>query len=105
MTSGAASDASGGPLALPHSLASWGWTDHWAAAFEPFAADGRFPARVVAQHRGRWLLAGERHEWAAARTGRLRHEAREGGLPAVGDWVGCVIPQGGGAAPTSATGA
>ena len=98
MTSNSASDASGGPLALPHSLTSWGWTDHWAAAFEPFAADGRFPARVVAQHRGRWLLAGERHEWSAALTGRLRHEAREGGLPAVGDWVGCVIPQGGGAA-------
>ena len=100
MTSNAEGRANGGtekPTALPHSLASWGWTAEWAAQFEPLAADGRFPARVIAQHRGRWLLADDHHEWSAALTGRLRHEAREGELPAVGDWVGCVIPQGGGA--------
>jgi len=46
----------------------------------PLAAEGRFPARVIAQHRGRWTLAGEQDEWSAALTGRLRHEAREGEL-------------------------
>jgi ribosome biogenesis GTPase len=101
MTSNQAGDASGEPerpAALPYSLASWGWTEEWAAQFAPLAAEGRFPARVIAQHRGRWVLAGDHDEWSAALTGRLRHEARKGELPAVGDWVGCVIPQGGGPA-------
>jgi ribosome biogenesis GTPase / thiamine phosphate phosphatase len=99
MISDQAGDASGEPerrAALPHSLASWGWTEEWAAQFAPLAAEGRFPARVIAQHRGRWTLAGEEDEWSAALTGRLRHEAREGELPAVGDWVACVVPHGGG---------
>jgi ribosome biogenesis GTPase / thiamine phosphate phosphatase len=84
--------------ALPHSLVLWGWNDHWAAAFAPFAAAGRSPARVISQQRGEWLLAGESGEWSAKLTGRLRHEARMGELPAVGDWVGCTTPVGGGPA-------
>ena len=90
--------SAGGNLeaALPDSLKSWGWDDRWAALFVPLAAEGRSPARVIAQHRGAWLLAGEYGEWSASLTGRLRHSAREGELPAVGDWVACVRPTGGG---------
>jgi ribosome biogenesis GTPase len=79
-------------------LEDWGWDDRWAGVFAPLAADGRSPARVIAQHRGSWLLAGENGEWSASLTGRLRHAAREGELPAVGDWVGCVFPDDRGAA-------
>ena len=90
--------AGGEPAALPSPLESWGWNESWVAAFAPLAADGHAPARVIAQHRGHWLLAGEDGEWLASLTGRLRHEARMGELPAVGDWVGCVRPDDGGAA-------
>ena len=86
------------PAALSSSIESWGWDERWATAFGPLAAEGRSPARVIAQHRGSWLLAGENEEWSAPLTGRLRHTAGEGELPAVGDWVGCVRPAGGGAA-------
>jgi ribosome biogenesis GTPase len=86
------------PPALPYSLESWGWDETWAAAFAPLAAEERSPARVIAQHRGAWLLAGPDGEWSASLTGRLRHEAGKGDLPAVGDWVACVRADGGGAA-------
>jgi ribosome biogenesis GTPase len=92
------SAAGSAPAALPSSLEAWGWDDRWAAAFVPLAADDRSPARVIAQHRGRWLLAGENREWSASLTGRLRYAAGDGELPAVGDWVGCVRPAGGGGA-------
>lgn len=94
------SDSSGAgtePAALLYSLESWGWDGRWAAAFVPLAAEGRLPARVIAQHRGSWVLAGQDGEWSASLTGRLRHAAREGELPAVGDWVGCIRPDGGAA--------
>ena len=86
------------PAALPCSLECWGWDDQWVTAFAPLAATDRSPARVIAQHRGSWLLAGEDGEWSASLTGRLRYAAGEGELPAVGDWVGCVRPEGGDAA-------
>ena len=71
-------------------LKDWGWDPSWAAAFDAFAGsngDCRWAARVVAQHRGAWLLAAELGERSASLTGRFRHEARDGQLPAVGDWV------------------
>ena len=77
-------------IQLPHSLAAWGWDDGWAA--ERTRSDGAdlWPARVIAQHRGQWMLAGEAVETAASLTGRFRHEAPDGDIPAVGDWVLCV---------------
>jgi ribosome biogenesis GTPase len=68
----------------------WGWDLEWARTLDHAAPEGRTPARVVAQHRGRWLLAGafdEGAELAATLTGRFRHEVEPGGMPAVGDWV------------------
>ncbi|MGA3056801.1 MAG: ribosome small subunit-dependent GTPase A [Candidatus Limnocylindrales bacterium] len=82
----------------PGQLLAWGWDEDWAGAFAPSAAAGLTPARVIAQHRGRWLLTGEPGERSAELTGKFRHEAEEGDLPAVGDWVGCVrSPHHGGA--------
>jgi ribosome biogenesis GTPase len=71
-------------------LDAWGWDELWAATFTASAPDGLVPARVIAQHRGRWLLAGESGEFPGIVTGKFRHEAMTGELPAVGDWVGCV---------------
>jgi ribosome biogenesis GTPase len=67
--------------------ADWGWDERWALAFEPYALAGLEAARVVAQHRGSWLIVGRAGELPAAPSGRLRHTALEGDLPAVGDWV------------------
>jgi ribosome biogenesis GTPase / thiamine phosphate phosphatase len=73
-------------------LVAWGWNQDWAADFVTAAAAGLSPARVVAQHRGRWLLVADDGDCPATPTGRLRHEALNGGLPTVGDWVGIVRP-------------
>ena len=46
------------------------------------------PARVVAQHRGRYIVSHPCGEHAAVLAGRLRHQAADPeALPAVGDWV------------------
>jgi ribosome biogenesis GTPase len=74
----------------PGDLAAWGWDESWAAAFAPLDGGDLRPARVIAQHRGQWLLAAEKGERRASLSGRFRHEAGDGGLPAVGDWVGCL---------------
>jgi ribosome biogenesis GTPase / thiamine phosphate phosphatase len=68
-------------------LSALGWDASFAEAFAPFG-DELLPARVVAEHRGRYLLAGAAGDVAAVLTGRLRHEANaRAELPAVGDWV------------------
>jgi ribosome biogenesis GTPase / thiamine phosphate phosphatase len=69
---------------------TWGWDDRWADAFVAAQTAGLVPARVVAQHRGRWLLAAESGEFPGLVTGKFRHDASTGDLPAVGDWVGCL---------------
>jgi ribosome biogenesis GTPase len=70
-------------------LVALGWDPIFAAAFAPFAAQGFTPARVVAEHRDRYVVAGARNaEVSAVLAGRLRHEApSRAELPAVGDWV------------------
>jgi ribosome biogenesis GTPase len=74
-------------------LASLGWSETFAAAFAPFAADGLVPARVGAEHQHVYTLLTAEGERLAHVTGRLRHEA--GGradFPAVGDWVAARCP-------------
>jgi ribosome biogenesis GTPase len=74
----------------PGGLADWGWDGGWAQAFAGLADAATIPARVVAQHRGRWTVMAESGELPASLTGRFRHEAGEGEIPAVGDWVAIV---------------
>ena len=70
-------------------LASLGWTESLARDFEPYSSEGLLPARVVAQHRGSYVVLGSSGEMNARTAGRLQHAAGDGGvLPAVGDWVG-----------------
>ncbi len=77
-------------LAIGQDLMAWGWDDGWAAAWQACAGEastGQSPARVVARHRGRWLVAGGAVV-AATLSGRFRHTlAGDDSLPAVGDWV------------------
>ena len=68
-------------------LDSLGWTPALSQAFIPYAADGLTPARVGARHRSGYLLFTTVGERPAEVSGRLRHEAQDGGFPAVGDWV------------------
>lgn len=72
-------------------IRAYGWTDALAEAFQPHAAEGRRPGRVVIQHRDSYVVATEDGELSAKASGRLSHETPKGegsaDYPAVGDWV------------------
>jgi ribosome biogenesis GTPase len=82
----------------PRELVTLGWTDELEAAFTPHAERGFEPARVVAEHRGGYLVRGERDERLAHPRGKLRDDELFGGMPAVGDWVAVCDAPGGRAA-------
>jgi ribosome biogenesis GTPase len=79
-------------------LAALGWDSAFTAAFAPYATEGLAPARVLAEHRDRFVVAGHHGpDTSAVLAGRLRHEARSrADLPAVGDWVAVSRPSGSG---------
>jgi ribosome biogenesis GTPase len=69
-------------------LASFGWDEQLARDFEPLRAPGTVPARVIAEHRDRYVVRAAAGERAAVLAGRLRHQSRaREDLPATGDWV------------------
>ncbi len=70
-------------------LEALGWTGTLAEAHAAHAALGREPARVVAEDRGSYQLAGAAGEQRAAVSGRFRFDADDdpAAFPAVGDWV------------------
>jgi ribosome biogenesis GTPase len=68
-------------------IQQYGWSDPLGLAFEPYAALGCVPARVLVQQRGAYVVVspdGERH---ARLSAHLIHEAEIGGFPVAGDWV------------------
>ncbi len=70
------------------SLATLGWTDSFASAFQPYTASGCVPARVALEHKHAYELLTPNGAYTAACTGKLLHAATaRGDLPAVGDWV------------------
>jgi ribosome biogenesis GTPase len=71
----------------PELLTTYGWSRSLQRDFEPFAAQGLAPGRVIAQHRGLYRLATEAGETDARLSGRFHHAAAEGGHPVTGDWV------------------
>ena len=77
------------PGASSPQLEAFGWTPALAVAHAPHAAQGREPARVVAEDRGSYQVVGAGGELRAAVSGRFRHEAANdpSAYPAVGDWV------------------
>jgi ribosome biogenesis GTPase / thiamine phosphate phosphatase len=75
-------------------LVALGWTDELEAAFTTDEAGGLEPARVVAEHRGGYVVRWAGGEALAQARGRLHDEAAvlSGSLPAVGDWVAFRAP-------------
>jgi ribosome biogenesis GTPase / thiamine phosphate phosphatase len=73
----------------------WGWNSYFQASWNEDARDGAVPARVIAQQRGFWRVAGEFGECWGEAAGRLRL-AGDGGAdwPAVGDWVAVELRDG-----------
>jgi ribosome biogenesis GTPase len=70
------------------SLRGLGWSDQLETEFAPYAAEELAPARVVAQHRGAYVVHGAEGEAWAEIAGRLRHSASSpADFPAIGDWV------------------
>lgn len=73
----------------------WGWNSYFEAIWHGGARESVVPARVIAQQRGFWRVAGEFGDCWAEASGRLRLAADEGSeWPAVGDWVAVEIGDG-----------
>ena len=69
-------------------LTTLGWDDAWAAALASHEDRALQPARVLAVHRGRYAVRGERGEALVPVAGALEAAASDpASLPAVGDWV------------------
>ena len=85
-------------------LASLGWDAQWAATYatrmsdaNPSSADATAPARVVAEHRGRYVVGTEAGDRSAVLAGRLRHVvAARDERPTTGDWVVVSVADGDG---------
>jgi ribosome biogenesis GTPase len=70
------------------SITGWGWNSYFEAFLRGGAWENAVPARVVAQQRKYWRVAGDFGECWAEASGKLRLAADEGAdWPAVGDWV------------------
>jgi hypothetical protein len=68
------------------SLQPLGWTSERAEQFAGHIARGQRPARVIALHRGVWIIDDGSCEQRAKTSGRLRHNTLdEVDLPTVGD--------------------
>jgi ribosome biogenesis GTPase len=76
------------PVNQPRSLDALGWDAAWAETFEPFAAEGLRPARVVAVHRETSIVRDGGGDLSAGVSGAFRNAAlAHVDFPAVGDWV------------------
>ncbi|HKV62285.1 MAG TPA: ribosome small subunit-dependent GTPase A [Candidatus Acidoferrum sp.] len=74
------------------SITQWGWNSYFEAFWHGGEWKSAVPARVIAQQRKFWRVAGDFGEWWAEASGKLRLAADEGGdWPAVGDWVAAEI--------------
>ena len=80
-------------------LSRLGWNDYWQQRFEPFAADGLIPGRIVAEYKDMYRANTATMETQAEVAGKLRHDAvRRSDFPAVGDFVAMRPPEGDGPA-------
>jgi ribosome biogenesis GTPase len=74
------------------SLSQWGWDWYFEAMWNETEREDAMPARVVAQHRKYWRVAGAFGECLSEASGKLRLAAEAGAdWPAVGDWVSVEI--------------
>jgi len=69
-------------------LERWGWSSYFEALWNEGEREDTLPARVIAQQRKFWRIAGAFGECRAQACGKLRLAAAEGvEWPAIGDWV------------------
>jgi ribosome biogenesis GTPase len=69
-------------------LARFGWDDWFGRGFAPYASEGLEPARVIAEHRERYVVAAAGGEMQAEITGKIQYAAiSPGDFPKTGDWV------------------
>jgi ribosome biogenesis GTPase len=69
-------------------LATYGWNANLSQQFEPYAAEGLMPGRIVREHTHIYNVLTALGEIRARVTGKFRHDARgRQDFPAVGDWV------------------
>jgi ribosome biogenesis GTPase len=81
------------------SLLRWGWSSYFEALWNEGEREGAAPARVIAQQRKFWRIAGLFGECWAEASGKLRLAAEEGvEWPAVGDWVTAEVREAGSSA-------
>src|SRR5947209_19205267 len=71
----------------PTLITQYGWSQKLQHDFEPYAARGLLPARVIVQQRNLYRLFTEAGEMDGRISGLFRHEAADGGYPVTGDWV------------------
>ena len=80
-------------------LQSCGWNEtHWEALFRAHAPQGCRPARVIAQHKGKYRLASEAGEVWGEVAGRFHQSTRRSEFPATGDFVAVNLAVGEGSA-------
>lgn len=76
-------------------LSVWGWTARENTLFQPHAAAGRTPGRVLSEHRGGYVVAADGTQVDAVISGRFRFDAGSSeDFPAVGDWVALEVLDG-----------
>src|SRR6267142_208134 len=76
------------PVETCEALRRWGWSSYFEALWNEGARENAAPARVIAQQRKFWRIAGAFGECWAEVSGKLRLAAEEGvEWPAVGDWA------------------
>lgn len=69
-------------------LAELGWTESFAQAFAPYAAEGCTPARVTLELKGYCEVTGEDGARLGECSGKFIHAAKApADYPAIGDWV------------------
>jgi ribosome biogenesis GTPase / thiamine phosphate phosphatase len=72
----------------PQLLSAYGWDSFFSEHFQPHAAGGHLPGRVLLEYNQFYRVVTARGELLAEVAGRLKHEAASrADLPAVGDWV------------------
>jgi ribosome biogenesis GTPase / thiamine phosphate phosphatase len=72
-------------MTIDERLRALGWTDARSGEFQAFLDEGWRPARVIAVHRGAFVVHDGTSERRVTASGRLRHETDA--WPVVGDWV------------------
>ena len=68
-------------------LTQYGWSPELQDLFQPYAADGFVPGRIVVQQRGGYRLVTEAGEVDARASGTLLKSASDEERPTAGDWV------------------